>query len=538
MKIYNINNDTSFFKVKYKPLALSMKKISYQDLLDAYWYCAKRKGTKKATKDFERDLIKNIDLLYQEINSKNYRIGTTKAFVVTDPKVREIFCSEYRDRIIHHLIYEQIGLYFERKFISTTYSCIKGKGTLIGAVDAYRAAKRITNNWDVKHYKHRSFYLKLDISNYFMSIDRSILYGLIEKHFEPGAIILDLIHQVIFNDFVACSEQIAPYKFKLVPKHKSMYHAKQGCGLPIGNLSSQFFSNIYLNELDQYVKHVLKIKHYFRYVDDILILDNDESKLIYFHDKIKEFLATKLNLELAEHKTKYGNIFDGIDFIGYVLRPHHAILRKNTLSKLNVVVQSASQLTIYDFDEITKYVARINSYLGFLRYVRGYNARKQVCEALCREDTYIRYVGNYDYLYLSKEAAIKLVYPIYLRRITNMRASNTLISDKLIRLKQQVDNNSLFKREAEVVKEHEKREKKLIRKYRGIEYVDYKPTPEPPKRDAKRIRSFHQFYNSPEFLAEATQVPYSILNQIYEPGDCYQFNLPNTVPQPPVDGST
>ena len=79
-----------------------MKKISYQDLLDAYWYCAKRKGTKKATKDFERDLIKNIDLLYQEINSKNYRIGTTKAFVVTDPKVREIFCSEYRDRIIHH----------------------------------------------------------------------------------------------------------------------------------------------------------------------------------------------------------------------------------------------------------------------------------------------------------------------------------------------------------------------------------------------------------------------------------------------------
>jgi len=173
----------------------------------------------------------------------------------------------------------------------------------------------------------------MDIKSFFTSIDQKILYKLIAKKIGNKEI-LWLVKTIVFHD---CAHDIPPKiqsqpsLFDKLPKDKSLFTVKKGRGLPIGNLTSQFFANVYMNELDQYVKHTLKAKYYLRYVDDFLILDRDKKKLEYFRDEITKFVKKKLELTVHPDKQSIEPVSSGIDFVGYVVRPEYVLIRKRVV---------------------------------------------------------------------------------------------------------------------------------------------------------------------------------------------------------------
>jgi len=170
----------------------------------------------------------------------------------------------------------------------------------------------------------------MDIKSFFTSIDQDILYGLLTKKIKNEEV-LWLAKVIIFHD---CAHDILPKiqsqpsLFDKLPKDKSLFTVKKGKGLPIGNLTSQFFANVYMNELDQYVKHTLKVKYYLRYVDDFIILDLDRKKLEYLQCEINKFLREKLSLIAHPGKQFIRTVSSGIDFVGYIVRPEYVLVRK------------------------------------------------------------------------------------------------------------------------------------------------------------------------------------------------------------------
>jgi hypothetical protein len=171
-----------------------------------------------------------------------------------------------------------------------------------------------------------------------------------------------------------------------VPKHKSLWYAPENKGLPIGNLTSQFFSDIYLNELDQFIKHKLKCRHYVRYVDDIVILDKDPEILNYLFDKINEFLRRELSLNLHLNKKEINLTARGINFVGFIVKPYRTYIRNSTVGRLKQKIhqsdmrETQSKKMIANKNNPDKYQAALNSYFGMFRHISGYNLRKTIGE--------------------------------------------------------------------------------------------------------------------------------------------------------------
>ena len=402
--------DNRTYKFPIYPPCFVLQEVSYYALLTAYRDCSKRKSNKLSTLKYEKNLMTNLLSLHYEINDGRYCIGRSKAFVVTEPKVREVWCADYKDRIIHHLIYNEIGQFFERRFIYDSYSCIKGKGTLFGAKRIYKFIRQATNNWDKPAY-----YLKMDIANYFMSIDREKLWNMVAKHFDNRSIIGILLRMVIFNDYKEDCIVIKRHMFDLVPKHKSAWYAPFGKGLPIGNLTSQFLSNIYLDGLDKFVKHDLRVKYYGRYVDDFVIIDRDKNKLKEIEAKIKDFLKINLSLEIADHKTIIDRVDKGVDFIGYKILPYRFLPRDTTVSNVMRKINSMGKYT-------EKIIPSINSYLGLLRHVKSYNVRKKICAIIKKK--FNKLIHDKDY-YKIITPLIKEIKLLNNKKITIYSRKNT-----------------------------------------------------------------------------------------------------------------
>lgn len=348
--------------------------FSYEALLNAYYDCRKHKRSTAQALDFEFNLEKNLQSLYEEILSGEYQISRSICFVVTDPKLREVWAGNFRDRIVHHLIYNAIYERFSKNFILDTYSCIPKRGTLFGANRVSAFARKLTRN-----YSEDAYFLKADIGNYFNSINKDILFEQIKRRvFEPW--LLELIEKVIYHDpktnvFKKSSKKL----FEALPEYKSLYNAASNKGLPIGNLTSQFFSNIYLNDLDQFVKHVLKCKYYGRYVDDIILLHKDAGYLNWAYGEINKFLRDKLDLWLNHKKKNMNKISRGFDFIGFYIAPGHRHLRRRTVKKSFKAVEKWEQNeNRFEKEELVKFRNTINSYLGMYKHVNGYNIKKEL----------------------------------------------------------------------------------------------------------------------------------------------------------------
>ena len=352
-----------------------MQEFSFEDLMYAYFDCRKHKRNTLNALEFELELENNLLELYMQLKDETYEIGKSICFMILNPKPREVWAATFRDRIVHHLVYNAVKERFYNRFIVDTYSCIPKRGTLWAAEKVKKYAQAITCN-----YTKNAYYLKADLRNFFVSIDKDILIAELKRYVDEEWI-LKLLHKIIYHDPRSNYEiRSAKSLFKLLPDYKSLWYADSSKGLPIGNLTSQFFSNVYLNVLDQYVKHHLKCKYYCRYVDDFIILSENPQQLNEWHKDLTIFLKNRLQLDLHQNKRELNKISRGIDFTGYVIKPRHTLPRQRTLRRVFRTIKTCRKSPDWFTQSgLKSYRATVNSYLGMLRHLNGCKLRKQIC---------------------------------------------------------------------------------------------------------------------------------------------------------------
>lgn len=288
---------------------------------------------------FQVKLMDNIFALYQDLINKNYFHGGYRSFNISDPKPRNIHKATVRDRLLHHLLYQEFYQYFDKQFIYDSYSCRLAKGTH-KAIRRFNAmARRASQN-----NSHACWVLKCDIKKFFANIDHNILKSIFAKHIEDKDL-LWLLNRIIgsFNT-----------------------PGRNGVGLPLGNLTSQLFVNIYMNEFDQFAKRTLKAKYYIRYADDFVILSDDRGWLCRQVPKIAEFLENNLKLALHPDKVFIKTLASGVDFLGWVHFPNHRVLRTTTKKRMmRRITERPTEATL-------------QSYLGLLRHGNAYKLQKRL----------------------------------------------------------------------------------------------------------------------------------------------------------------
>jgi RNA-directed DNA polymerase len=280
--------------------------ISMDNLLGAWKEFLKGKRGKRDVQEFEYRLSDNILALHRELAAGAYRHGGYHHFKISDPKPRDIHKASVRDRLVHHALYRQLYPFFDRAFISDSYSCRFGKGT-------HRAMNRFkTFAYQAsKNYTRTCWVLKCDIRKFFASIDQSTLFAILRQYLSDERT-LSLLRNII----------------------ESFHSTALGKGLPLGNLTSQLLVNIYLNEFDQFVKHKLKAKRYIRYADDFVILSHDRNHLLEILPCMEAFLQERLKLAFHPDKVSIETLASGIDFLGWVHFPDHRVLRTATKRRM------------------------------------------------------------------------------------------------------------------------------------------------------------------------------------------------------------
>ncbi len=367
-------------------------RFSSDEIYEAYMNCRRRKrGTANALR-FEMKQAENLLDLEEELNSGSYRPARSVCFINLKPKPREVFAADFRDRVVHHLLVREIEEYWERVFIHDSFACRPGKGTH-AAVDRPETFVR-----SATHGGRRSvWFLQIDVRNFFMSIDQRILFrmidgGLRHQHGVPkGKLPLfcdgidryrslrELAQLLVFHDPSAHYLRKSPAAaWKHIPNYKTLFNCPEFKGLPIGNLTSQFFGNVYLNGLDQFVKHELKVQHYVRYVDDAVLVHEDKEVLAGWHHAIEDYIGKNLSLCLNEKATRLKPVSCGINFLGYIVHPDHRLVRRRVVGNLEdrlvahrdrLVVQDAKAgVVLYHFphDDLERLLAVLNSYLAHL----------------------------------------------------------------------------------------------------------------------------------------------------------------------------
>ncbi|MBI5675183.1 MAG: hypothetical protein HZC48_05030 [Nitrospirae bacterium] len=415
--------------------AESDRLYSFRSLHDAYVSCRRRKRNTINALRFEASLLDNLTDLSSSLQDGSYSPSRSVCFVAKQPKLREIFAADFRDRVVHHLLVPQIEKIFEPKFIHDSYACRTGKGTHAAVERLKIFMHRVTKSGRVA-----AWFMQLDIRSFFMSIDREILMGILEKNVRKGLnnrkispdpslpkrgikdenaskrsdtplnplsrgkyleipslangettfrqcrnlnstllkrdnacdptlkkggeggfydqnsfadAILRLAEIIVNQD---CTKDYVykgdPSLLKGIPPHKSLFTIPPGKGLPIGNLTSQFFGNVYLNELDQFVKHTLKARHYLRYVDDFILLDTNRERLLEMKEKIAKFLNEKLALQLKP-ETTLKRVSEGANFLGYIVRPDYVLVRDRVIGNLRARLRSFEEEMVQAYQKIS-----------------------------------------------------------------------------------------------------------------------------------------------------------------------------------------
>ena len=365
-------------------------------LFEAYRDARKNKRAKRTQVAFEFDHEKKLMRLHKNIVNKRYKPLRTTAFISTKPVIREVFAAHFQDRVVHHLIFKHLSPVFERLFIEDSYSCRKGKGTLYGVNRMYGFIDECS-----EHYTTDAYVLKLDIQGYFYAINKEMLYGTIKKRLvkEKDSLTMDLetldylIKSTIFAD---PTKNVKVYKdeknWAKLPKSKSLFYAKEGCGLPIGNLTSQLFSNIYMHSFDDYVTKELGVKYYGRYVDDFVLVHHDKNYLKALIGEIRVFLKEHLRLTLHPKKIYLQHISKGLVFLGAYMKPYVKYVERRCKTNFYALVaQINRELKENNIDDtlLCSIRSRVNSYLGILSHFSSFKLRKKILLGL--DDTFYHY---------------------------------------------------------------------------------------------------------------------------------------------------
>lgn len=354
------------------PTPDSVKNIGDWLLEQLYFAYLEARRHKRNTKDeytFELNEMENLMRLRDDILNRRYKPSRGVAFIIRDPVIREIFAAPFRDRVVHHFLYNQVAEWWDQRFIYDSYSCRVGKGTLLGVRRLQRHIRQVTRQGE-----REAFVIKLDIQGYFMSLPRDRIYericwGIDRQYSRSQAWLADLVryvwHEVIFDDPIKGVKIRGKLSdWDALPENKSLFFQPPGHGIVIGNLSSQLISNIYLDQLDRFVRFELGYHHYGRYVDDFFIIvpQEDLSHALADVPRISDFLLG-LGLTLHPKKRYIQNVRHGVPFLGVVVYPNAIVPGKRFKARFYQAAQNYSMGLVGD--------ESIVSYLGYLKNING-----------------------------------------------------------------------------------------------------------------------------------------------------------------------
>ena len=304
---------------------------------------------------FERNLEDNIWGLRDELASKTYKHGGYSSFFVQDPKVRHIHKASVRDRVVHHATVRHLTPIFEPMFISDSYSCRVGKGSYAGINRFIAYARKVSKN-----HTQPCWVLKCDVRKFFASVDQKVLLDILFRQLRTKN--MQWLLREIISSFRS-DRTVNPNELK---------------GIPIGNLTSQLFANVYLNELDQFVKHHLKERHYIRYADDFVILHTQRDHCFEVVEKINVFLRDTLKLELHPNKIFVRKFSQGVDFLGYVCFPDFIIPRHKTKDRIFKRIHEKIQLYKSGKTSEDSLEHTIQSYFGVLCHSNSFEVQQDL----------------------------------------------------------------------------------------------------------------------------------------------------------------
>lgn len=321
------------------------KNLTFDNLLRAYKLSIIGKSCKEEVLVFSLDLEINLINLISDIGMFKYKIGSYKSFVIYEPKKRIIRCLPFVDRVVQTWYVECfIKPYFVPRFIYDSYACICGKGT-------HKAVFRLQYFMNCMRSRYDFYYvIKFDISKFFDSIDKDILFSLMKRRISDKYL-LKFTYDLIYS-----------YEYP---------------GLQIGNYSSQYFANIYLNELDYFVKYDLGVKYYVRYMDDFIILVSDKKSAKEVYDLVERFLFDKLCLKLNP-KSRYFPNKEGCLFLGYNVFEDYILIKNSNKKKIYKKIRVWNKLYVSGLLDKKKFDLSYNSYVGYIKHANSYGLKKDI----------------------------------------------------------------------------------------------------------------------------------------------------------------
>jgi RNA-directed DNA polymerase len=356
------------------------------DFFSAYETMKRWKSNKHTLIAFDINNEKEILQLYDELIHEKYHTNPYTCFLIHDPVPREIFAPHIRDRIVHHFIYKQINPILESLFLDKSYACRKEKWTHYAIQHIKKMIRSVSDN-----HTQEARIIKCDIFSYFMSINKNILSSLVKTILDnnkdnlkyPLAWLINIIQTIIMDDPTLHYHRIGNNEQRDdFPKHKSLFASKSGTGLPLWNLTSQLFANIYLHELDIFVMQTLGIKHYGRYMDDFVLMHTDKAYLQNCIKQIECFLYERLQLQLHPNKRYFQPAKHGVTFCWVQIRPYHIFPRKRTIGRRKKKNNEWKSHPPESYKEWEQFRSTCNSYLGMMKHRSTYRLRKHIVSLL------------------------------------------------------------------------------------------------------------------------------------------------------------
>lgn len=337
----------------------------FENLYNAWESARKGKRYRDEVLCFSNDLEANLIDIQNHLIYGTYKTGKYRPFYVFEPKKRLIMALPFRDRVVQWAIYRQLYPMIEKQFIFDSYACRKGKGTH-AAADRLQYWLRQTNRRQERYY-----YLKLDISKYFYRVDHAVLLEILGRKIHDEKLL------ALLNTIINSEDTKFGLPAGVDPDMCPVEERLSSVGMPIGNLTSQMFANLYLNELDQFVKHELRLHFYVRYMDDVIILHTDKKVLEDVKNKIEKFINERLHLQL-NNKTAIRPCSMGIDFVGFRIWATHRKLKKKTAQNIKRRFKALAKQK--QSGEITpdSFSRTVASYKGILSHCESYGFRQRL----------------------------------------------------------------------------------------------------------------------------------------------------------------
>ncbi|WP_254425181.1 RNA-directed DNA polymerase [Rhodanobacter sp. B04] len=384
----NVNNNNANNQLRARPVRRAAPasecqgEVSVRMLYDCMRTARRKKKPNVDQLKFELRWMENLIGIQKALNTRTWQPGRSTSFIATQPKARQIHAPGFGDMVVHHLVVPKVEAVYEPTFIHDSYANRRGKGTHAAVRRLGQFIRQVASG------QGGGWYLQLDIHNFFYSINRRVLWAMLKKRLERSGA-SDMTMQVVHALLAKHVEQRGVLHLEsaddllLVPRHKRLENSAPDCGLPIGNLPSQFFANVYMDAFDQFVKHELKAERYLRYVDDFVLVHRDRAQLERWQIQIEQFLADRLHLKLKAD-IRLRPLSAGCDFLGYVVFPTHTRVRARVLQHAKQKLLAWKQDHIHGREAIAtpEQLRQLNScwasYQGHLRHADSYRLTQRI----------------------------------------------------------------------------------------------------------------------------------------------------------------